>query len=146
MKGKPWTVEEERLLRDLAGKGKSLTVMASAFGKTPESVKQKLRRLGLKREVVVQQNVHTTTSNGAGASGELPNLKRTLGFLSEALELLRVPGLDQAETLRLRTVVQAVKTYKELLADYLDFCGLETRLFELEAKYAELTKGKASGS
>lgn len=132
MKGKPWTVEEEKRLREMVQQKKSLVVMAKVFGKSPESVKKKMLRLGLK--VVVRQIQQTTTSN------DLPNIEEALRTLNDALVSLKTPGLDQAETLRLRSIIQGVKTYKELLADFLDFSGLESRLFELEAKYADLAK------
>jgi hypothetical protein len=131
-KGKPWTVEEEKRLREMVQQKKSLIVMAKAFGKSPESIKKKMLRLGLK--VVVRQIQQTTTSN------DLPNIEQALRTLNDALVSLKTPGLDQAETLRLRSIIQGVKTYKELLADFLDFSGLESRLFELEAKYADLAK------
>jgi len=131
-KGKPWTVEEEKRLREMVQQKKSLVVMAKAFGKSPESIKKKMLRLGLK--VVVRQIQQTTTSN------DLPNIEQALRTLNDALVSLKTPGLDQAETLRLRSIIQGVKTYKELLADFLDFSGLESRLFELEAKYADLAK------
>jgi len=131
-KGKPWTVEEEKRLREMVQQKKSLVVMAKAFGKSPESIKKKMLRLGLK--VVVRQIQQTTTSN------DLPNIEQALRTLNDALVSLKTPGLDQAATLRLRSIIQGVKTYKELLADFLDFSGLESRLFELEAKYADLAK------
>jgi hypothetical protein len=60
-----------------------------------------------------------------------------------ALVSLETPGLDHAETLRLRSIVQGRKLYIEKFADFLNYQELETRLFELEAKYAALSdKGK----
>jgi hypothetical protein len=132
MKGKPWTVAEEKQLREMVQAKKSLVVMSEFFGKSPESVKQKIRRLGLK--VVVRQIVHTTTSN------ELPSVEEALKTLNYALEMLKTSGLDQSETLRLRSLIQGVKIYMEKFADYLDYRGLEIRLIELEGKYAALVK------
>jgi hypothetical protein len=133
MKGKPWTVEEEKQLREMVQAKKSLVAMAEFFGKTPESVKQKIRRLGLK--VVVRQIAHTTTS-----VEELPSVEEALRTLNKALKSLETPGLDQAETLRLRSIIQGVKIYIERFADFLDYRELETRLIELEGKYAALVK------
>jgi hypothetical protein len=42
--------------------------------------------------------------------------------------------------LRLWGIISGVKIYKEIFADYLNYCELEKRLAELEGKYAELTK------
>ena len=144
VKGKPWTVEEERLLREMVQQKKSLAVMASTLGKSVESVRTKIRRLGLR--VVVARQIQGATTSSSGGSGELPTIEEALRSLNEALVGLKTAGLEQSETLRLRSIIQGIKTYKELLADYLDFRGLESRLFELEAKYAELSrKGKAQG-
>ena len=61
-KGTSWTVEEEKQLREMVQAQKSLVAMAEFFGKSTESVKQKIRRLRLK--VVVRQIAQTTTSGG----------------------------------------------------------------------------------
>ena len=61
MKGKPWSVEEEKQLREMVQEHKRLSEIAGFFGKSPESIKMKIRRLKL--VVVVRQIQHTTTSN-----------------------------------------------------------------------------------
>lgn len=131
-KGKPWTVEEEKQLREMVQQKKSLAVMAEAFGKSPESIKKKMLRLGLK--VVVRQIQQTTTSN------ELLSVEEALERLNNALVSLETPGLDQAETLRLRSIIQGRKIYIEKFAEYLNYRELEQRLIELEGKYAALVK------
>ncbi|MCJ7763444.1 SANT/Myb-like DNA-binding domain-containing protein [Candidatus Bathyarchaeota archaeon] len=132
MKGKPWTVEEEKQLREMVQQKKSLVVMAKAFGKSPESIKKKMLRLGLK--VVVRQIQQTTTSN------ELLSVEEALQKLNNALVSLETPGLDQAETLRLRSIIQGRKIYLEKFAEYLNYRELEQRLIELEGNYAVLVK------
>jgi hypothetical protein len=135
MKGQPWTVEEEKQLRDMLQEHRKLHEIAAFFGKSPESVKKKINRLNLK--VVVLQIPKTTTSN------VLPSVEKALQKLNDALVSLETPGLDHAETLRLRSIVQGRKLYIEKFADFLNYQELETRLFELEAKYAALSdKGK----
>ncbi len=64
--------------------------------------------------------------------------------LSAALKALEQPGLDQAEVLRLRSIISGVKIYKELFADYVDYRGLEAEVVELRKKYAEEAAKKAS--
>jgi hypothetical protein len=135
MKGQPWTVEEEKQLRDMLQEHRKLHEIAAFFGKSPESVKKKINRLNLK--VVVLQIPKTTTSN------VLPSVEKALQKLNDALVSLETPGLDHAETLRLRSIVQGRKLYIEKFADFLNYQELEARLFELEAKYAGLSdKGK----
>ena len=61
MKGQPWTVEEEKQLREMLQEHRRLNEIAAFFGKSPESVKKKINRLGL--VVVVRKIQQTTTSN-----------------------------------------------------------------------------------
>ena len=132
MKGQPWTVEEEKQLREMLQEHRRLNEIAAFFGKSPESVKKKINRLGL--VVVVRQIQQTTTSN------DLPSVEVALQKLNDALVSLETPGLDQAETLRLRSIIQGRKLYIEKFADFLNYRELEARLIELEGKYAALTK------
>jgi len=122
-KGKPWTVEEEKQLREMVQAGKRVNEIAAFFGKSRGSISQKLKRLGL--EVVVPQIPLTTTSD------DLPSIKEVLEKLNDALTALETVGLDQNETLRLRSIIQGVKTYKELFADYVNYRALEVKVEEL---------------
>ena len=56
MKGKPWSIEEEKQLRPLLESKKYVNVIAEALGKTVDSVKSKMRRLGLKEEDTAKKN------------------------------------------------------------------------------------------
>jgi hypothetical protein len=135
MKGQPWSVEEEKQLRQMLQEHRRLKEIAAFFGKSPESVKKKINRLGL--VVVVQQIPQMTTTN------DLPSVEKALQKLNDALVSLETPGLDHAETLRLRSIIQGRKLYIEKFADFLNYQELEARLFELEGKYAALSeKGK----
>ena len=85
-------------------------------------------------EVVVLQIPQTTTTN------DLPSVEKALQKLNDALVSLETPGLDHAETLRLRSIVQGRKVYIEKFADLLNYQELEARLIELEGKYAALSR------
>ena len=54
--GKPWSVEEEKQLREMVQEHKRLSEIAGFFGKSPASVKMKISRLKL--VVVVRQIQH----------------------------------------------------------------------------------------
>jgi hypothetical protein len=71
---------------------------------------------------------------------ELPSIEETLKTLEAALEALQTPGLEKTDVLRLRSIIAGAKAYKELLADYINYRGLEAELLELREKYAELSK------
>jgi hypothetical protein len=139
-KGKPWTVEEEKQLRQMVEAKNSVRVIARTLGKTRDGVRMKIARLGL--EVVVQpkKSERTTTISEFASPKDLPSIEEALKTLNTALEGLKTPGLEQSEVLRLRSIIQGVKIYQELFADYADYRGIETRLIELEAKYGVLTQ------
>jgi hypothetical protein len=136
-KGKPWTVKEEKQLRQMLKANKSIGVIAKALGKSVDSVRKKIARLEL---VVVQpKSERTTTSNLVLPEG-LPSVKEQLKVLSAVLKELETPGLEQSEVLRLRSIIQGVKIYQELFVDYVDYRGIEAELVELRQKYEELAK------
>jgi hypothetical protein len=139
VKGKPWSHELEKELKDLVEAKTSLKVIAAKLDKPEEAVRQKIRRLGL--EVVEHKKIICSTSS---KPEELPSVEETLKTLSAALKALETPGLDKGEILRLRGIIAGAKVYKELLADYIDYRGLEAELLELSGKYEELSK-KAQG-
>jgi DNA-binding Lrp family transcriptional regulator len=136
MKGKPWSLELEKELTDLVAANTSLNVIAKKLGKPEEAVRQKIRRLGL--EVVVQKKIVCSTTSNLVMPQELPSVEETVKKLSAALTALETPGLDKNEVTRLRAIIQGAKVYKELLADYMDYRGLEAELMELSNKYEQL--------
>ena len=66
---------------------------------------------------------------------ELPSVEETLMKLSAVLTALEKPGLDKTEVLRLRGIIAGAKVYNKLLADYMNYRGLEAKLLELKKKY-----------
>ena len=57
-----------------------------------------------------------------------------------AINGLDNPGLDKSEVLRFRGIIAGVKSYQELLAEYLDYRGLEAEIAELREKYGGFSK------
>ena len=144
MKGKPWTVEEEKQLREMVQAGKQIREIADVFGKSRGSIKKKIGRLGLEVVVPKATDSQTTTSNVV-LPEELISAEDALKMLVGALKMACTPGLSKVEVQRLQVVANLARTYSEKLQEYLDLRGLEKRLFELEGKYAELAK-KAKGN
>ena len=80
MKGKPWTVEEERKLAQLVKERKPLNVIAETLKKNKDAVSQKCRRLGLKLVVVevgYTQTPPTTTTSSLKVPAELPSIEES---------------------------------------------------------------------
>jgi hypothetical protein len=137
-KGKPWLVEEERKLRKLREEGKTVAEIALRMKNTPDAIKQKLRRVGLK--VVTLQKSGGTTTSELIMPDELPSVEEALKDLVAAMNALKTPGLSKTEIMRLRTLIQTSCLYQKRIAEYMDYRGLEKELVELHEKYEELVK------
>ena len=111
--------------------------IAKVLGKSLTSVQMKTSRLGL--EVVDESEKNTpstTTFDKLVLPVELPSIEEELKTLVGALKGLEAPNLDKTDVLRLRGIIQGVKVYQELIADYIDYRGLEAELLEWREKYA----------
>ena len=135
-KGKPWTIEEERRPRELVEQKANVKMVTAALGKTRDAVIKKTNRLEL--VVVDATKTKKTTTSSLRLPEELPSIEETLELLTAALKALERPGLEQSEVLRLRSVIQDVKTYKELFTDYVDYRGIETDLVEMMKALEEM--------
>ncbi len=71
---------------------------------------------------------------------ELPSVEETLKTLAAALKGLETGGLKRDEILRLRGIILGAKTYKELLADYVNYRAIEAELLEWRNKYEALAR------
>jgi len=127
MKGKPWTAEEEKKLRELVKSGATSATIAAVLGKTEGAVRNKMRRLKL--EEVDKLNSNLSTSSNLDAEGKLQSIEEALKMLNGALKALDDPGLGKTEILRYRTIIQGARIYVDLLADYID-CGLRFLLLD----------------
>jgi hypothetical protein len=140
VKGKPWSVEDEKKLRDWVTSGVSVDALVFSFDGqyTKDAIYKKIERLGL--EVVDEEKKNISTTTSLELPAELPSVEETLLKLSAVLAVLEKPGLEKSDILRLRGIISGAKVYKELLADYINYRGLEAELLELREKYVELSK------
>jgi biotin operon repressor len=144
VKGKPWSVEEEKRLRKLVAAGNGFNAISRELKKSPEAVRAKMERLGLVVDKQQGTGSRLSTSNVI-LPEELISAEDALKMLVGALKMACTPGLSRVEVQRLQVVATLARIYSEKLTEYLDLRGLEQRLFELEGKYAELAK-KAKGN
>lgn len=149
MKGKPWPAEDVQRLKKLFESGrKDYGVLSAAFqGKYSENaVYQKLLDLGLisKEEEAKKKRSSSSTAN-LKRPAELPSVEEVLKTLAAALKALETPGLEKSDVLRLRGIIGGCKVYKELLADYMDYRGLEAELLDLREKFELLSKKTTTG-
>ena len=137
-KGLPWTVEEEASLKALVKAKTPIDVIAVKLGRQTTAILVKCQRLGL------STNSQTTTAAAIALPAELPSVEETLKKLAGALEAASAPGLSKVEVQRLQVVATLAKTYKEILADYINYREIEAKLIDMEAKYAALLHQKAA--
>jgi len=158
MRGKPWSIDEERHLRQLIEEGKSFTVISQVMGKSRVSVKNKLYNLGLSLKDNTQSQIPVAVSSSPSLSskapitnpssptdvvsateaslelkktGPLPSVEEKLKVLDAALVALERPGLRAVEISRLHNIIMGVKVYQQLFADFVNYRALETEVMEL---------------
>ena len=127
-KGKPWTKEQEKKLKELITEGKNLKEIAAALEKSEGAVKKKMGRLGL--EVVVQDKKFsgTTTTFNLPIPEDLPSIEMQLRVLAGAIEKLQKDNLDKIDVMRLGRLIAGVGKYKELFADYVGYREIEQKV------------------
>jgi hypothetical protein len=143
-KGKPWDIEEIRMLQRLVEEGKSVDDICRVMVKSRDAVAQKM--FDLKLKVVKEEKRRGSgkktifSSSQLSLPADLPNVEETLRILAAALLKSAEAGLSKDEVGRLQVVATLAKTYKDAFAEYLDYRGIEERLDALEAKYERLEK------
>ena len=142
MKGKPWTVEEEKQLKDLVAAKTPLKVIAKLLHKRTTAVAMKLQRLEI--EVVVDAEKNTSTTTSLSLPKDLPSVEEALQMLAGALKAACKSGLTKVEVQRLRVVAGIAKTYEAMLANYVKYREIEARIAEMEKKYESLLREKTS--
>lgn len=95
MRGKPWSIDEERLLRQLVEEGRGIDAISQAMGKTRTAIKGKLNNLGLNLKVVatgLQNSVATTTTTLVPIVDSDGVVDPALGANSDLVEKVEVEG------------------------------------------------------
>jgi hypothetical protein len=165
MRGKPWSIDEERHLRQLVEEGNDIDKISQVMGKTRISVRAKMYnlRLLLVDATVVQNAVASVASVASSpalnadvvpvqdsdgvevvevvashlkATGPLPSVEEKLRVVDSALVALERPGLRAAEISRLHNIIQGVKVYQQLFADFVNYRALESEVLELRKQLA----------
>jgi len=144
-KGKPWTVPNERQLIKLRENGKTIAEIAQIIDKSPDAIKQKLRRLGLK--VVTTQNNEgtTTTSSELILPEDLPSIEEALLKLAAAMKALENPKLTKTDIMRLRTLIQTSTIYQKRFAEYVGYKRIEAKLVAANELLEQCAKSDYSG-
>ena len=141
-KGKQWTEEEERKLRELANSGVDFDVMGHELNRTSGAIREKCRGLGL--EVVVKNpSVQTTTTTALQLPDELLSPEEALKIIAAALKEAAGAGLTKTELYRLNVLATLHKTYNEGLENYVRYREIERELMELKKQLGFEKKSKS---
>lgn len=129
-KGKPWSVGQEKQLRELVKAGKTVDELAAELKKSPGAIKKKLRRLGLEVVVPNEKKIRgtTTTSFRLVIPDDLPSVEYQLRKLAGALDALEKGDLDKVDVMRLGRLIAGVDKYKELYAAYVEYREIEQKV------------------
>jgi len=138
-KGKPWTNEDEEKLKQLTEAGEKADSIAAKLGKTPMAVIQKARRMNIE---VDETKHYQLTSSFVQLPADLPTPEEALRILAGALKAATKPGLNRIEVQRLQVLSRIARAYDFLLSNYIQYRQIETKLMELERKYAQLIQRK----
>jgi hypothetical protein len=163
LRGKPWSIDEERQLRKFVEEGKGFSDISKIMSKSRVSVKNKLYNLGLSLKDNAPSQLPITVSSLSSLSTNapisnqalavdhvtvdgptlqlkttepLPSVEEKLKVLNAALVALEHPGLSVAEVSRLNKIIQGVKVYQKLFADFVNYKGIEAKLLEIERQLA----------
>jgi hypothetical protein len=146
-----WSELDERQLRDLVAKHKSIDEIAIALKRSPEAIFMKLTRSGLaipeKSSVenaankVTEQPTTTTQMPKLEIARfeELPSGNEAFGLLWAALRRLQEPDVSKDEAKKLRLIIQGAKSYIHLEADYLLRMRRIESVMLLELRHFEAT-------
>jgi len=139
-KRKHWTNEEEAKLRALVDSNTQLEEIAKTLNKTPKAIITKSQRLGLM--LTTQAYLNTSIA----LPRELPSAEEALKILAGALRMAKKPGLSKLEIQRLQAVASISKTYKEWLADYVNYREIERKLIEAEKRNERILEQETSNN
>ena len=137
-KGKPWTVDLEKQLRELVESGKSAAKIAVVLEKSYASVSSKIKRLGL--QVDDDGLSGSLLSSTLVLPKDLPSVETVLKKAAAALVGLETPGLSKTEVMRLRALIQSAAVYQVRIAEYMDYRRIEAKLIDLDEKYERLVR------
>lgn len=132
-RGRRWSVDEERRLKELLEAGDSSRQIAVNLGKSFESVRQKMFRLGLSEKNPA--DVAHLGSSGLPMSRLLPTLEEALVDLYDAIRCLKQPSLSEVDVQRLRSIILGIKVYKDCYAEYRRFREAEEKIMKLTKEF-----------
>jgi hypothetical protein len=128
--GNRWTAEDVQKLENFLAAKKPFTIIAEELGRSVEAVISKINRLGLVVDDDEGQKNSSLSSSFADfpLPEDLPSIETQLRVLAGVIEKLQKGDLDKTDVMRLRGLISAVKSYKELFAEYVGYREIEVKV------------------
>ena len=106
--------------------------VAERMKKTYASVAAKMRRLGVSvdDDNGCEKKLRLLSST-LKLPENLPSIEDQLRVLAAVIDELQTPGLDKDEVMRLRTIINGVRAYKEQFVDYVGYREIEEKVEKL---------------
>jgi hypothetical protein len=162
LKGRAWSIEEERLLRQLVEEGKGASKISDIMGKTRISVRAKMYNLGLSVKEATTEFYKPVAAAVAAASSPkplaetapvekpdeiedvaveletnrpLPSIEQKMREMDDASKALHRKGLSPTEVARLSKIIEAAKVYNQFFEKYMHYRDIENELVELRRQF-----------
>jgi len=141
-KRKMWTRKEEKRLIKLADEGYSISEIGERMKKSYASVAAKMSRLGVSSadDNNSCEKKERLLSSTLKLPENLPSVEDQLRVLAATINELKTPGLDKSEVMRLRTIINGVRAYKEYFADYVGYQDIEAKVDKVIKELQRLEK------
>jgi hypothetical protein len=124
-----WTHEQEKALVSMVQEGKGIEEICEFFGRSPEAIALKAKRLGIPLGLSKVTTITTTTSlEPVQPAGTLLDFEAAMKLLLGAIKRLREPNLSAGEVKQLRLLISATKAYASLFLGYMNASGEELHI------------------
>jgi hypothetical protein len=141
-RGKPWTDEEIKVLRELAERGLSAQDIYES-GKLPDRTYEAIRKqLNLGSIVATKQTAIVETIEPAKDALSMEEVVKL--FSTAFKQICEVQQVDKLTLERFRIIFQAAKDYGPLLSSFQRWEKIEKQIEELAAAVAELQAAKSA--
>jgi len=141
-RGKPWTEEEIKVLRELAEQGLSVQEIYES-GKLPERTYEAIRKqLNLSSIVATKNTAIVETIEPAEDALSMEHVVKL--FSTAFKQICELQQVDKLTLERFRIIFQAAKDYGPLLSSFQRWEKIEKQIEELATAVAELQAAKGA--
>jgi hypothetical protein len=140
-RGKLWTVDEERELRQMVEAGCNAYEISAKLKRAPNAIYEKAKRLGL--NVIISAKKRKIITTNLSMPKDLYSVEEELKVLAAAVDALKTPDLSASEVSRLRGIISGADIYIGRFSEYVNYRRLENELLKVREelrRYADCAK------